>query len=69
MLSDMKLSDLFFNQQHANLESLYAAAPQIPPSRDEVVAAVQADAAEFADDYPEFGKDAEWYAKDFMERV
>lgn len=69
MLSEVKLSDLFFGWRHDNFDQLFTGDRKDPPSRAAMAAAVMVDAAEFAETYPEFGKDAEWYAKDFMERV
>lgn len=61
MLSDLQLSDLFFNHDHPNW--LNADGPQ-----EERLAILQ-DAETFAAAYPELGKDAMWYAEDFLKRV
>lgn len=72
MLSDTQLSDLFFNHQHPNYDAL-----MIPSllkmgsthAYSVIREAIAKDAAEFADDFKEFGKDADWYTEDFMRRL
>lgn len=71
MLHDVQLSDLFFNHEHENYDRLHssARAADVHPSPEEVETAIKADADDFAEQFPEFGKSGEWYAADFLKRL
>ena len=66
MLSDEKLSDLYFNYRNYFYEDAMT-----KDDRDEsdVEKAIDIDAKNFASLYPEFGKDFEWYAAEFRKRL
>lgn len=61
MLSDLQLSDLFFNHTHENLLE----ARVNGWSEDW---ALRRDAEQFAFDYPQLGKDGEWYYREYLKR-
>lgn len=67
MLDDIKLSDLFFNHEHPEYDALRRGSDNDPEGNPD--AALRKDADTFAADYPEFGKDGDWYAKDFFRRL
>lgn len=69
MLTDGKISDLFFNYQHDAYDKVFSSRPKDPPTSEEIEEAIKQDANEFAELFPEFGKDAEWYATDFLRRL
>ena len=67
MLSNASLSDLFFNHQHDNYDALFGG--EEPPTCEEMEQALRKDANDFAEQFPEFGKDGKWYFEDFFNRV
>lgn len=67
VLSDAKLSDLFFNHEHPEYDRMFT--NDDLPSRAETEEALRKDADEFAENFPEFGKSGEWYTEDFFRRL
>jgi hypothetical protein len=66
MLSDEKLSDLYFNYCNDFYEE---AMSQDNPTAAMIDEAIDIDAKNFASLYPEFGKDFGWYAAEFRKRL
>ena len=66
-LSDLQLSDLFFNYHHPHFDNLPHQEQGL--SMMETRAAILKDAIEFVQMYPQFERSAEWFADDFMHRL
>ena len=70
MLSNDKISDLFFNTEHPEFDSILCELNEMGEiiTQDAIRKAIAHEAKEFAEAYPEFGKSATWYIDDFVNR-
>ena len=70
-LSDAQVSDLFFNTQHVRYDLAMAGQHSEDgyDSEHAISNGLRPDAEEFAQTYPQFGKDANWYVTEYLDRV